>query len=196
MISPNFLLACLVALLLGATALNAADVPVGSLNLSHARQSWGEPKANRSVDGNPITLRGKTYAHGFGTHADSLLVIDLNAKAQRFTAVAGLDDEVTSDPRSKNATAVFTLYGDGKKTLGQRPPFTPPTRRSRWDADLTGIKTLFLQVASTGESIDFTHADWADATIKMEGRRQAGRGRPAGGEGSPPHPRHPLPSRG
>ena len=168
MISTNDLLCCLAALLLTTTAARAADVPVASLDLSHARQSWGEPRANQSVDGHPLTLAGRTYAKGFGTHADSLLVIDLNAKAQRFSAVAGLDDEVTPDPRSKNAAAAFTLYGDGK-TLWHSGPLHPTDAPLSVDVDLTGVKTLILQVASTGDSIDFTHADWADATIRMVG---------------------------
>lgn len=155
-------------LTLAAACARAAEVPVASLDLSKVRQDWGEPRANRSVDDHDLTIAGKRFDAGLGTHADSLLAIDLSTKARRFTAAAGLDDEVSGDPRWKNAAVVFTVYGDGKKLWSSEKmhvgdPAVPV------DVDLSGVKTLYLTVASAGEGIDFSHADWANATIEMDG---------------------------
>ena len=155
-------------LTLAAPCARAAEVPVASLDLSKARQDWGEPRANRSVDDRPLTIHGKTYAGGIGTHANSILAIDLSKKARRFTAAAGLDDEVDADPRSKNAAVVFTVCGDGKPLWNSEKmhvgdPAVPV------DVDLSGVKTLSLTVEAVGEGIDFSHADWAIAKLEMAG---------------------------
>ena len=41
-----------------------------------------------------MTIAGKTFERGFGTHAESSLFIQLDGKANSFTAQVGIDDEV------------------------------------------------------------------------------------------------------
>ena len=43
-----------------------------SLDLSHMEHGWGDPQAGKSIEGNPLRLGGRTFAHGVGTHADSV----------------------------------------------------------------------------------------------------------------------------
>ena len=56
------------------------ELRLSSLDLGAASQGYGNPAADKTVDGHPLTLGGKIFEHGFGTHADSRLVLD----AQRF----------------------------------------------------------------------------------------------------------------
>src|SRR5215216_5210532 len=81
------------------------------LDLSAATQGWGIPKKNRTVDDNIMTIAGKTFQRGFGTHAESSLFIQLDGKANSFTAQVGIDDEV----KGRQPAVEFIVYGDGAK---------------------------------------------------------------------------------
>ena len=54
------------------------------LDLSVATQGNGKPGVNTSVDGRKITIAGETFDRGFGTHAESSLLINLNGKAKKI----------------------------------------------------------------------------------------------------------------
>ena len=91
-------------------ARGATDVRLDQLDVSKARQGWGSPHGGRSVEGNPITIAGRTFAHGLGTHSIGLLRIDLKRGSMRFEAFVGIDDEVKGHP----GTVEFEVVGDGK----------------------------------------------------------------------------------
>ena len=61
-----------------ATTLSASAVVTyaSSLPWVSATAGWGSVQLNTSVAGNPITLRGVTYAQGLGTHAASQIIYD------------------------------------------------------------------------------------------------------------------------
>jgi len=83
------LTACLSALpllLVPAWAQGAPVVPLDTLDLTHIEQDYGSPHANRSIDDHPLTLGGKVFEHGIGTHANSHFAIDLKGSATKFMA--------------------------------------------------------------------------------------------------------------
>ena len=92
------------------SAQEAQTVRLSSLDLSMMTTGWGEVGTNRSIDGNPLTIAGKRYKHGVGTHAPSRFAVAVN-NATRFTAQAGVDDEVGSD----QASVEFVIFVDGKE---------------------------------------------------------------------------------
>jgi len=63
---------------------SAETVWLDDLNLTAATQGWGDPHKNQSVDGGTLTIGGKTFAHGLGTHAVGALRINLAGGAQNF----------------------------------------------------------------------------------------------------------------
>ena len=78
------------------------------------------PQANRSLLGNKLRLGGETFAHGVGTHAESVMFFRSNGKVKAFDAVVGIDQEAQEYPPSwctrKNwGCASFRVYADGKK---------------------------------------------------------------------------------
>src|SRR5438067_5268521 len=99
----------LVVCLVLPVSVRADTIGLDTLDLQYAEQGWGEPQANKSVDNHPIFIDGKRFEHGFGTHANSILRIALNGKAERFTATVGIDDEV-----GQRGSVVFKIVGDGK----------------------------------------------------------------------------------
>lgn len=70
-----------------------------------ARQDWGGLKRDKSVDGNPIRIAGKTYDKGLGTHSSGVIVYKLPEGVSRIEGVVGIDDEVGQEGK-----ASFKLY--------------------------------------------------------------------------------------
>src|SRR5438094_9012204 len=69
-------------------------VHLDSLDLRSVAQGWGTPQMNRSVDKHPLSIGGKKFEHGLGSHPDSKVTLDLDGKPAKFTAMVGVDDEV------------------------------------------------------------------------------------------------------
>lgn len=83
----------------------ARIVPLSSLDLSLITNGWGTIRPNRSIDNNPITMKGERYTSGVGLHADALMVVQLNGSTPRFHASLGIDDEVKSEATGKPAVS-------------------------------------------------------------------------------------------
>ena len=140
-------------------------VQLSSLDLSPATQGWGTPHADQSVEGNPITLDGTVYQHGFGTHATSLLTIDLHGAAALFTATVGVDDEVTSG----RGSVVFQVLGPDHSVIWQSGLLKAGDPVQKASVPLTGLSTISLHVTDGGDGTSYDHADWADAAIVTTG---------------------------
>lgn len=141
---------------------------IQTLQLRHVEQDWGQPQANGSVDSHPLTLHGKRFEHGLGTHANSTFRIALRGKAQRFHATVGVDDEV-----GQRGSVVFKITGDGK-TLWESGVLRGGQPSKEVSVELIGVERLLLVVGDAGDDINYDHADWADARIVMtEGRPEA-----------------------
>jgi alpha-galactosidase len=113
-----------------------------------------------------MSINGQTYEEGIGTHADSVFLIDLDRKAKRFTAMAGVDDEVGDN----GGSVVFRVAGDGKDMYNSGLVRNHQAAR-KVDVDVTGIKTLVLMVEGGEDGINYDHADWANARIEYEGTK-------------------------
>ena len=143
---------------------HAATIPLRSLDLTKIRQGWGQAKANASVDGKPLSIAGRKFDAGIGTHAASLLSIDLGKTAARFSAFVGVDDESVA----QTASVEFIVYGDGK-ILWQSGVMKAGDAAKEVNIALVGVQTLTLRVTDGGDGNAFDHADWADAKIEHTG---------------------------
>ena len=72
----------------------AESFGIETLQLQYVEQGWGQPHANRSVDRHPLTLDGKRFEHGLGTHANSTFRIALGGEGSASPPPSGVDDEV------------------------------------------------------------------------------------------------------
>jgi alpha-galactosidase len=147
----------------------AADESVGlsTLDLSRFRQGWGTAQADKSVQGKDLIIGGKKFEKGVGTHAQSMVYIDLKGGAKRFTAQVGVDDEVNGN---EQAAVVFRVYGDDRK-LWESPLMHAGNAPQNVDVDVTGVKTLLLYAANPTGNINFGHADWAEANFIVTGEK-------------------------
>lgn len=151
-------LAVLAAGRLGAAQTNY----IGNLDISEVSQGWGTPHANQSVDGHTLTIGGQKFEKGLGTHAVSEFALDLGGHGISFLAQVGVDDEVGQG----RGTVIFKVMGDGK-VLWQGKEMHSGDAPVPVNVSLDGVKLLTL-VADTPDSIDFAHADWADAYVVMQ----------------------------
>jgi len=144
---------------------SAETIWLDDLNLATASQGWGEPHKNKSVEGHTLTIGGKVFERGFGTHADSTLRVNLAGGAQTFSASVGVDDEVN---HNKAASVEFLVIGDGK-TLWRSGVMRADNAAKLCEVDLTGVNSLVLEVTDAEDDNSFDHADWADARFETTG---------------------------
>jgi len=156
--------------------ISAETVWLDDLNLAAATQGWGEPQKNKSVDGKPLAIGGQVFARGFGTHAESKLRVNLDAGAQSFSASVGVDDDVVGNAA---ASVEFIVVGDGKE-LWKSGVLRAGNAAKDCTVNLTGVKSLLLEVTDAGDGIDFDHADWANAKFETAaGKPETVAGEPA-----------------
>src|ERR1700690_3325432 len=96
----HFLSLAVLALLAGTThAQTNRTYSLSTLDISQIEQGWGEPQANKSVEGHTLSIGGQTFTNGLGTHAASRFILDVGGRAVSFSAMAGIDDEVGNGKR-------------------------------------------------------------------------------------------------
>jgi len=152
----------------GDAAGGVQTVWLSSLDLSKATQGWGKPQADKNVRGTgPISIGGRKFDRGFGTHAPGALHVDLKGSCARFIAFVGVDDDVKGNPA---ASVTFEVIGDGKSLF--RSGVMKAAQPAREVAlDVRGIRTLSLLVGAATDGISFDNADWADARFEVSGER-------------------------
>lgn len=74
----------------------AQIIPLSSLQLANISNGWGTIRPNKSIDNNPITIKGSVYESGVGLHATAKVVVKLNGTTPKFHATLGLDDEISN----------------------------------------------------------------------------------------------------
>jgi alpha-galactosidase len=128
-------------------------------DLSAMEQDWGSPRAKLSCDGNALSVGGKKYKRGIGTHAVSRLMIKVHGTGERFKGAAGVDDE-----SGKQASMEFFILGD-KQVLWQSGLMKKGHAAREFDLDISGIDMLALYVSDGGDNIHYDHADWLNVRI-------------------------------
>jgi alpha-galactosidase len=163
--SRAVLSAVAVILLYACTAKSSEIVRLGELDLSEMSCGWGKPLVDKSVTGQAISIGGRTFDTGVGTHAESTIYLELDGKIERFKASVGVDDGA-----GRRGSVRFLVYGDGKR-LFDGGIMKGGQEAKAVDVPLTGVKQLRLMVTSAGDGTDFDHADWAQAEFVVTGGR-------------------------
>ena len=139
------------------------SVWLSSLDLTHARQSWGQAQADKSVAGQPLSIHGRRFERGVGTHSSGQLAVYLRGQAESFTAWAGVDDEIMGNPGS----VVFKVLVDDQE-LWSSGIMRPGDAAKPVEVKLRGARVLLLVVEDAGDGYAYDHADWSDAKILMD----------------------------
>ncbi|MHC4560650.1 MAG: NPCBM/NEW2 domain-containing protein [Planctomycetota bacterium] len=138
---------------------------LSSLNLEKMTSGWGTPQKDKSIQEQPLRIGGRQFENGVGTHANSVLHVDLKGSCRRFSAYVGVDDEVEGNIGS----VCFRVYADGKLLFnsGIVKAGEPPRQV---DVELAGCKTMILIADSAGDNNSYDHANWADAAFIVTGQ--------------------------
>ncbi len=113
----------------------------------------------RSIEGGLLSIGGKVYERGLGTHANSILVVPLGGNALSFEATVGIDDE---KPKTSKASVEFKVWADGK-LAATSGVLRKRKRTANLKVDLTGVQVVALEVSDADDGNDSDHADWANA---------------------------------
>ncbi len=128
---------------------------------------WGTMKKNRSIDGNPLTLKGQVYQYGIGTHSAGRIDIKLSKNATRFTCVVGIDDE-TNPTKTNEGVAGYKIinYSNQKETVVQQGVIKRVDSEAvTIDIDITGWEYISLECTESNGQNWSDHVDWCDAQI-------------------------------
>lgn len=101
-------------------------IKLSELNLSEVWQEYGKVQNGTSVTGEQASVKGQTYKEVIGTHAKSILKIDLQGDATRFRSQIGIADSKVdiSDkslailPLVNGTKLYFRKDGNEKQFLG------------------------------------------------------------------------------
>jgi hypothetical protein len=80
-----------------------------------ATAGWGGVIMNKTVLGKILTIGGKEYSYGIGTHAVSIIEYDIPEGYTKFTAKTGLDDESVNQGGATIKFLIFTQDPSGLK---------------------------------------------------------------------------------
>ena len=137
-------------------------VDITRIDISDMKQDFGIPCKNCSVTGNKISIAGKTYSKGLGTHSGSKLTLEINKNAHRFHALVGIDDYIFPDIGS----AEFLVLGNGK-VLWRSGIMKRGMPAKECNILLDSMQFCELLVFNGDDNIYSDHANWADAYFIM-----------------------------
>ena len=160
----SLLLTTGILLALAPLSVQAEPVALSGLDLTKMKQGFGTPQINLSVDRHPLSIGGRAFAAGVGTHSPGSLFIALDGSEGEFHAFAGIDDEV-----GKRGSATFTIMGDGK-ILWKSGVMRGGEAAKEVSVSLKGVRVFALLVGDAGDGFNYDHADWANAIIESAGK--------------------------
>jgi len=141
---------------------HGGEVPLSSLDLAKVRQGWGTAQRDRSVTSQTLSIAGRRFEHGVGTHSPGRIAVCLSGRAEKLTAFVGVDDSAGPGKGS----VVFKVLADGKE-LWSSGLIRCGDAAKPVEVSLKGAQTLLLMVEDGGDGYEYDHADWADARIAM-----------------------------
>jgi alpha-galactosidase len=135
------------------------EVYLTDLKPVSVKQGWGELHTDQSVEGHPLTIGGRKFDRGLGTHAVSEIVYDLGGRSGKLVGWCGVDDEISGP-----GTIVFRVVLDGR-VAWESDVLQRGDAPTGFVVPFAGARGLKLVVDDAGDGINYDHADWADAGL-------------------------------
>lgn len=136
-------------------------------DLLMSSQAKGEPRINRSCDGNKMRIGNIEYTNGLGVHATCMTPIDVPNDATRFRGIVGVDYEAKGE-----GNIVFQVLS-GSEVLWTSETMTRSKGPAYFDIKLpVGATKLYLFADQVIGSDDNDHADWANLLWVYGGNKE------------------------
>ncbi|MBI4615756.1 MAG: NPCBM/NEW2 domain-containing protein [Planctomycetes bacterium] len=137
--------------------------PVEAKSFPYFDEEW-DYRRDVSWAGTQLSVDGKVYQKGIGTHARFLLVYDLGGEYQRFLCTAGIDDSAVETSPYTRGGAIFRVQVDGK-TVFDSGLVTRETGAKEIDVPVKGAGRLTLEADYGPNGPVNARADWAGARL-------------------------------
>ena len=133
-------------------AVKLTEIPYAS-----HKQGWGTLHKNESIEGHDFKVDNKFYNEGFGTHAASETVFNIEGKYKTFKMAYGLDEEsLCSDGAQLQVLADGNvIFDSGSFSYG---------KLKNLDVNIENAKVLTLKTLSL-KNIDCDHVDFINPTL-------------------------------
>jgi len=119
------------------------------------------PQRNRSYEGKPLKMRGKTYTHGMGFRAPSAVQYTLKPEYKRFVGLAGVDENMLEQDNARflavGSTVVFKIHIDGR-LAAESPVMWLSQEPWRFDVEIPSgsrLLTISCMDADTRSILDY-----------------------------------------
>ena len=144
------------------------DVKSDGVEIVSYRQGWGKLRLGQAVVDEPLRLADKVFGWGFGSHADSEIVLRCPSPARLFRSWVGVDRNSATSSHDHPRTAVVFSVWRGDACLWESQPLTVDDTPVHADVPLDGAAEFVLRAKGVG-SINYAHVDWAEAELVVEG---------------------------
>jgi alpha-galactosidase len=124
-----------------------------------AQQGWGILHRNASVTGDSLSIGGRRFLRGIGTHAVARIVYDLNGRYKALHGLAGHHD-------TTGGSLTMAIEADGKR-VWESGPLQKDNPAKAFDISLVGARQLILIAGDAGDNYMGDHADWADTWLEF-----------------------------
>lgn len=138
----------------------------GAVNSAYAACLW-YPVINKSYEGKSLQIRDSIYSNGLGMRAPAYIRYNLKPEWKRFTALAGIDDNMIKKELGRNIAMypkiVFQVYIDGKMVA--ESPFMRISQKAwRFDVSIpAGSRQIVLVCDDKGDRNSYNFGNWVDA---------------------------------
>lgn len=126
-------------------------------------QDFGKLQINRNLNNGVLSLGGKKYAFGLGTHANSNIVYMLPEGVEKLSFIVGIDDG------ANHGEVIFSVLGDGKRLWRSSVIHGNRKQVEHGEVNLTGVKKLTLYVDAKGPN-SYDHANWVNLIITFKNK--------------------------
>jgi arylsulfatase A-like enzyme len=123
-------------------------------------QEWGSLQRSRSVSQKRLSVAGRTYAHGLGTHANAAVRYHLTA-----SGFSWLKGAVGRDDAAMAGQVAAEIWLDGRRVFASGP-LGHGTPAAPFQVDLRGAEVLELRALSVDGAISGDHLDWVDVVLR------------------------------
>lgn len=171
---------------------DGSTVDMTTLTPLRAQVGWGDFHVNSNLEGGSLSVDGTKYDRGLAVHANSILIFDLPEGAEKFTALAGIDN-TGSDQGSKSSVEFFVYNFDPTVRQEYTDTWTggnillsvDPSKQVAYsgyicrtaarpivdiEASVKDAEKLYLVVTMGGDNLSYDHANWANPVlVKADG---------------------------
>lgn len=128
------------------------------------RQDYEKLQKNRSILGTPLRIGSRTFAHGLGTHANSLIRVTSPVPLAALRGWIGVD---ANERTAGGAGSVVFVIRSATRELFRSRVIRGGQEATALDVSLGSVRALDLIVEDAGDGQTCDHADWADVTLHL-----------------------------